>query len=303
MAGHISDEDSENITREDPSMQGPRGSRSVVESGHPIIRNIMTVDDNLLALWHDSGMKGYWFKFMVIQLIMPLRRAVRGRPARRNIEEQGVPNAPDVQPQGEVTNAEFREAIQMLSQAVTIQGGYCLDSTDATTACEGSHGLMSDPSGIQLPTTGRSTNRGSYHAWGAPFLFVRKKDGSLRVCIDNRQLNKVSIKNKYPLPRIDDLFNQLHGASCFSKIDLRSSYHQLKVRECDIPKIAFRTRYGHYEFLVMSFGLTNASAEFMDLKNRVFKPYLDIFVIVFIDDIVISLRNEKDHDSHLRIVL
>ena len=132
---------------------------------------------------------------------------------------------------------------------------------------------------------------------------MRKENGSLRICIDYHQLNKVTIKNKYPLPRIDDFFDQLQGASCFSKIDLRSGYHKLKVRECDIPKTAFRTRYGHYEFLVMSFGLTNASAAFMDLMNRVFKPYLDMFAIVFIDDILIYSRNEEDHASHLRIVL
>ncbi|XP_070025155.1 uncharacterized protein [Nicotiana sylvestris] len=145
--------------------------------------------------------------------------------------------------------------------------------------------------------------RPSISPWGAPVLFVRKKDGSLCMCIDYRQLNKVTIKNKYPLPRIDDLFDQLQGAQCYSNIDLRSGYHQLKVKEVDIPKIDFRTRYGHFEFLVMSFSLTNAPVAFMDLKNRVFKPYLDLFVIVFIDDILIYSCSEIDHAKHFRIVL
>ena len=121
--------------------------------------------------------------------------------------------------------------------------------------------------------------------------------------IDYRQLNKVTVKNRYPLPRIDDLFDQLQGAIYFSKIDLRSGYHQLRVRECDILKTAFRTRYGHFKFLVMSFGLTNTPAAFMDLMNRVFKQYLDMFVIVFIDDILVYSRTERDHADHLRIVL
>ncbi|KAH0695173.1 hypothetical protein KY285_022270 [Solanum tuberosum] len=138
---------------------------------------------------------------------------------------------------------------------------------------------------------------------GAPVLFVKKKDGSLRMCIDYRQFNKVTIKNKYPIPRIDDLFDQLQGTSPFSKIDLRSGYHQLKVRDSDIPKIAFRTRYGHYEFVVMSFRLAKAPAAFMDLMNRVFKQYFVLFVIVFIDDIVIYCRYEEEHVSHLRVVL
>ena len=145
--------------------------------------------------------------------------------------------------------------------------------------------------------------RPSTSPWGAPVLFVKKKDGTMRMCIDYRELNKVTIKNRYPLPRIDDLFDQLQGASYFSKIDLRSGYHQLKVRQEDVPKTAFRTRYGHYEFLVMPFGLTNAPAAFMDLMNRVCKPYLDKFVIVFIDHILIYSRTEKEHEQHLRAVL
>ncbi|KAH0670724.1 hypothetical protein KY285_025700 [Solanum tuberosum] len=139
--------------------------------------------------------------------------------------------------------------------------------------------------------------------WGAPVLFIRKKDGSLRMCIDYRQLNKVTIKNRYPLPRIDDLFDQLQGARYFSKNNLHLGYHQLRVRGVDIPKMDFRTQYGHYEFVVISFGLTNAPAAFMVLMNRVFRQYLDMFVIVFIDDILIYSRSENEHVDHLRIVL
>ncbi|GKE78731.1 putative reverse transcriptase domain-containing protein [Tanacetum coccineum] len=145
--------------------------------------------------------------------------------------------------------------------------------------------------------------RPSNSPWGAPALFVKKKDGSFRMCIDYRELNKLTIKNRYPLPRIDDLFDQLQGSSVYSKIDLRSGYHQLRVRDEDIPKTAFRIRYGHYEFQVMLFGLTNAPAVFMDLMNRVRKPYLDKFVIVFIDDILIYSRNKEEHANHLRIIL
>ncbi|GJV06625.1 putative reverse transcriptase domain-containing protein [Tanacetum coccineum] len=145
--------------------------------------------------------------------------------------------------------------------------------------------------------------RPSSSPWGAPVLFVKKKDGSFRMCIDYRELNKLTVKNRYPLSRIDDLFDQLQGSSIYSKIDLRSGYHQLRVREQDIPKTAFRTRYGHYEFQVMPFGLTNAPAVFMDLMNRVCKPYLDKFVIVFIDDILIYSKNEKEHEEHLKAIL
>ncbi|KAJ9535649.1 LOW QUALITY PROTEIN: hypothetical protein OSB04_un001198 [Centaurea solstitialis] len=145
--------------------------------------------------------------------------------------------------------------------------------------------------------------RPSSSPWGAPVLFVKKKYGSLRMCIDYRELNKRTIKNKYPLPRIDDLFDQLQGASYFSKIDLRSGYHQVRVKEPDVPKTAFRTRYGHYEFLVMPFGLTNTPAVFMDLMNRVCRPYLDKSVIVFIDDILVYSKTKKEHEVHLREVL
>ncbi|GKA96902.1 putative reverse transcriptase domain-containing protein [Tanacetum coccineum] len=139
--------------------------------------------------------------------------------------------------------------------------------------------------------------------WGAPILFVKKKNGSFRMCTDYRELNKLTVKNRYPLPRIDDLFDQLQGSSVYLKINLRSGYHQLRVRDEDIPKTAFRMRYGHYEFQVIPFGLTNGHAVFMDLMNRVCKPYLDKFVIVFIDDILIYSHNKEEHANHLRIIL
>nr|ABA97610.1 retrotransposon protein, putative, Ty3-gypsy subclass [Oryza sativa Japonica Group] len=145
--------------------------------------------------------------------------------------------------------------------------------------------------------------RPSSSPWGAPVLFVKKKDGSMRMCVDYRSLNEVTIKNKYPLPRIDDLFDQLKGAKVFSKIDLRLGYHQLKIRTGDIPKTAFSTRYGLYEFTVMSFGLTNAPAYFMNLMNKVFMDYLEKFVVVFIDDILIYSKDEEEHAEHLRLVL
>ena len=130
-----------------------------------------------------------------------------------------------------------------------------------------------------------------------------KKDKTLRLCIDYRYLNKVMIKNRYPLPRIDDLFHQLWGARVYFKIDLHTSYHQLRAREANIPKTAFKTRYGHFEFTVMPFGLTNVPAAFMDLMHRVFRPYFDQFVIVFVDDILIYSQSEREHEDHLRIVL
>jgi hypothetical protein len=145
--------------------------------------------------------------------------------------------------------------------------------------------------------------RPSSSPWGCPALFMKKKDQSLRLCVDYRTLNVVNIKNKYPLPRIDILFDQLTGAKVFSKIDLCSGYHQIKIRPEDITKTAFSTMYGLYEYLVMSFGLTNAHAHFMYLMNSVFMPELDKFVMVFINDILVYSKNEEEHEHHLRVIL
>nr|GEU40175.1 putative reverse transcriptase domain-containing protein [Tanacetum cinerariifolium] len=145
--------------------------------------------------------------------------------------------------------------------------------------------------------------RPSSSPWGAPVLFVKKKDRSFRMFIDYRELNKLTVNNRYPLLRIDDLFDQLQGSSVYSKIDLHSDYHQLRIREEDIPITAFRTRYGHFEFQVMPFGLTNTPTVFMDLMNRVCKPYLDKFMIVFIDGILIYSKNKEDYEKHLKTIL
>jgi hypothetical protein len=145
--------------------------------------------------------------------------------------------------------------------------------------------------------------RRSTSPWAAPVLFVEKKDGTKRMCIDYRALNEVTVKNKYPLPQIEDLFDQLRGASVFSMIDLRSGYHQLRIRPSDIPKTAFIAKYGLYEFMVTSFRLTNAPAYFMYLMNNEFMDYLVKFVVVFIDDILVYSQNEQEHEEHLRKVL
>ena len=134
-------------------------------------------------------------------------------------------------------------------------------------------------------------------------MVVKKEDGSFRRCVDYHELNKLAVKNRYPLPRIDDLFDQMQGSRFFSKIDLRSGYQQLRVYEEDISKTAFRTRYGHYEFLVLSFGLTKTPAMFVDLMNKIFQDYLDKFVIVFIDDVLVYSQSESQHEQHLRLVL
>jgi hypothetical protein len=145
--------------------------------------------------------------------------------------------------------------------------------------------------------------RHSVLPWGAPVLFAKKKDGTFGMCIDYLELNKITIKNKYPLPRIDNLFDKLQGTQIFSKIDLRSGYHQLRIKREDISKTAFRTRYGHYKYVVMPFGLANTPASFMDLMNRVFHDFLDQFVVVFIDDILIYSKSLEEHKDHLRWVL
>jgi hypothetical protein len=150
---------------------------------------------------------------------------------------------------------------------------------------------------------GKGYIRPSLSPWGAPVIFVPKKDGTQRMCVDYRALNEVTIKNRYPLPQIDDLFDQLRGACVFSKIDLRSGYHQLMIIASDIPKIAFITRYGPYEYTVMSFGLTNAPAYFMYLMNKVFMEHLDQLVVVFIDDILIYSKDEEELEKHLHLVL
>jgi hypothetical protein len=143
----------------------------------------------------------------------------------------------------------------------------------------------------------------SVYPWGAPTLFVKKKDGTLRLCIEYRQLNKMTIKNKYSFPRIDDLFYQLRGAAIFSNIDLSSRYHQVRIKDEDIDKTSFRTRYMNYEFVVVPFGLTNEPMTFMCLMNNRINKYLDKFVVVFVDAILVYSKTKEEHEEHLRIVL
>ncbi|GJZ19224.1 putative reverse transcriptase domain-containing protein [Tanacetum coccineum] len=163
-------------------------------------------------------------------------------------------------------------------------------------------GLPPPSNKLPMISTGAATRYPS-HRIGVPVLFVKKKDRFFRMCIDYHEWNKLTVKNRYPLPRNNDLFDQLQGLSVYSKIDLRSGYHHLRIKEEHIPITAFRTRYGHFEFQVMPFGLTNAPSVFMDLMNRVCKPYLDKFVIVLIDDILVYSKDEEEHGKHLNIIL
>ena len=145
--------------------------------------------------------------------------------------------------------------------------------------------------------------RPSSSPWGSPVLFVSKKDGSLRMCVDYRALNRLTVKNSYPLPRIDDILDQLFEAKYFTKIDLRSGFHQIRLDKESIPLTAFRTRYGHYEFLVLPFGLTNAPATFMALMHEIFKEHLDDFIIIYLDDILIYSKTWEEHLKHVRATL
>ncbi|GJW98248.1 putative reverse transcriptase domain-containing protein [Tanacetum coccineum] len=218
----------------------------------------------------------------------PSKKQLQDVPVIRNFPEVFPDDLPGLPPPRQV---EFR--IELVPGAAPVaRAPYCLAPSELKELSDQLKELLE-----------KGFIRPSSSPWGAPVLFVKKKDGSFRMCIDYRELNKLTVKNRYPLPRIDDLFDQLQGSSIYSKIDLRSGYHQLRIREEDIPIMAFWTRYGHYEFQVMPFGLTNAPAVFMDLMNRVCKPYLDKFVIVFIDDILIYSKNKEEHEKHLKIIL
>ncbi|GJW23209.1 putative reverse transcriptase domain-containing protein [Tanacetum coccineum] len=237
--------------------------------------------------YNNHGCQVFWIQMIKEEKTEIPERRIKDVPVVRDFPEVFLKDFPGLPPTCQV---EFH--IELIPGAAPVaRAPYRLAPTEMKELAE------------QLKELSDKGLRPSSSPWGAPILFVKKKDGSFRMCIDYRELNKLTVKNRYPLPRIDDLFDQLQGSIIYSKIDLRSGYHQLRVREEDIPNTAFRTRYGHYEFQVMPFGLTNAPAVFMDLMNRVCKPYLDKFMIVFIDDILIYSRNEKEHEEHLKTIL
>ncbi|GJW55451.1 putative reverse transcriptase domain-containing protein [Tanacetum coccineum] len=281
--------------------------------GHPLNIDLMPVElDEVLIVQGDRGGKGEKSKLSIISCTKTQKYIKRGcliflaqvtkKETEDKSEEKRLEDVPIVQDFPKV----FPEDLPGLPP--TRQVEFQIDLVPgAAPVVRASYSLA--PSELQELSTQlqelseKGFIRPSSSRWGAPVLFVKKKDGYFRMCIHYRELNKLIVNNRYPLPRIDDLFDQLQGSSVYSKIDLRSGYHQLRVRDKDIPKTAFRTRYGHYEFQVMPFGLTNAPAVFMDLMNRVCKPYLDKFVIVFIDEILIYSKSKEEHAEYLKLIL
>ncbi|GKE70993.1 putative reverse transcriptase domain-containing protein [Tanacetum coccineum] len=231
--------------------------------------------DEVLIVQDDRSDKGKKSKLSIISCTK----------TQKYIKKEDFPGLPPVQ------QVEFHIDL-VLGAAPVARAPYRLAPTE-----------LQELSTKQQELSDKGFIRPSSSPWEASVLFVKKKDGSFRMCIDYRELNNLTMKNQYPLPRIDDLFDQLQGSRVYSKIDLRSGYHQLRFQEEDIPKTAFRTCYGHYKFQVMPFGLTNALALFMDLINWVCKPHLDKFMIVFIDDILMYSKSEEEHAEHLKLIL
>ncbi|GJS38853.1 putative reverse transcriptase domain-containing protein [Tanacetum coccineum] len=281
--------------------------------GHPFNIDLIPVElDEVLIVQGDRDRKGKKSKLSIISCTKTQKYIKRGCPIflaqvtkkeiENELEEKRLEDVPTVREFPEV----FSEDLPGLPPMRQFE--FQIDLVPGTAPVARAPYRLA-PSELQELSTqlqelsDKGFIRPSSLPWGAPVLFVKKKVGSFRMCIDYRELNKLTVKNRYPLSRIDDLFDQLQGSSVYSKIDLRSGYHKLRVREEEIPKIAFRIRYGHYEFQVMPFGLTNAPMVFMDLMNQVCKPYLDKFMIVFIDDILIYSKSEEEHAKHLKLIL